>query len=554
MRASGPRGGPRSAAADPRHEIFIEKVSRSIAELQSNVNNLADVMVFLEVLGYNDRDAKNEGFADLFDLAQEVYQRVDYYDEAETDEASKAEERKIPVPSARKRLIESLSLATPWLGALALLYAFGVSLWLAWGLPIASVTALMVGVLLGLLISEGPLQAFTRIFMFYQAQGNMSECSRALKRSYFALVLLLAASVGILVASSVLLAVPPTLTALAAVGAVTISLHRIGFLPIYALKKTKVIVVSYGIALPLLAAVYFLTPAFFPDLVIRYLVALGAGLSVLSVFAWYYSTRSLVVQASYAVGKDIPSFYKPAFVNVDTIRSRFSVQFWEALPQYLFGTFFFVMIFGDRVLSWIANPVKAAGGVVLPMLFNSVYHAGADLALGVMFPVAIVQYVLLSSIHEELNNLSLDLPVTNTEEVDSFIRGKHARIMIITLGVAGFSALLAVLYGPILMARVGGSPISIRILYIAAVADIFLSVFVVNSSFIMLLNRPKTLAALAGVGASVVVAFGVILMPLGFQFIVYSYLAACFAAALGSTVVTWGLLRSPSSLFYSRFI
>ena len=531
----------------------MEKVSRSIAELQSNINNLADVLVFLEVLGYNDRDARKEGFPRLFELAQRVYDRVEYYDETGHEEDS-AKSQIIPVPSVRKRLVESLSLATPWLGGLALLYAFGVSLWLVWGLPLAPVTALIIGVFLGLLISEGPLQAFTRIFMFYQAQGNASECSRALKRGYAALGLLLGASVGVLFFSAAILSIPPYLAAFAAVGTVTISVHRIGYLPIYALKKTAAIVVSYGLALALLVAVYFDTLPYFPDPVIRYLVALAAGLGVLSAFAWYYSTKSLVIQTNVSLDGSVPSFYRPAFVNVDTIRSKFSVQFWEALPQYLFGTFFFMMLFSDRVLSWLANPVKEVGGIVYPLLFNSVYHAGADLALGVMFPVAIVQYVMLSSIHEELNNLSLELDVTRTEAVDAFIRRRHVKIMAVTLLVSGCTAVLVCLLAPGLMARVGGSPLSVRVLYIASAADVLLSVFVVNSSFITLLNRPKTLAVMTGVGAFTVVVVGVGLMPLGFQYIVYGYLAACVWVALASTVALSGLLRKPSSLFYSRFI
>jgi hypothetical protein len=532
----------------------VEKVSRSIAELQSNVNNLADVMVFLEVLGYNDADARRAGFADLFGLAQQVYQRVEYYDEMSGIDTTLANNQTIKIPSTRKRLLESLSLATPWLGGLALLYVFGVSLWLAWGLPIAAVTALMIGVLLGLLISEGPLQAFTRIFMFYQNQGNMSECSRALKRSYASLTLLLAGSVAVLEVSSLMLGIPPELMGLAAVGAVTISLHRIGFLPIYALKKTKVVLVSYGTALPLLVAVYSLGAPYFPDPVIRYLVALSAGLSVLSVFAWYHSTKSLVVQVSNSVRGDVPSFFRPNFVNVDTIRSKFSVQFWEAIPQYLFGTFFFVMIFGDRVLSWLANPVKSAGGVVYPLLFNSVYHSGADLALGIMFPVALVQYVMLSSIHEELNNLSTGLSVTETRRVDTFIRRKYSSLMKASLTVAAATALLVIILGPYEITRLGGSIVSVQILYVAALSDLLLTVFVVNSAFYMLLNRPKTLAGMTVAGAVTLVGLGVILSTFGFQFIVYAYLAATTVAALASTAGVFGLLRNPSSLFYSRFI
>ncbi len=550
---SGPGSGTNWPPSNQK-ELFVEKVSRSVAELQSNVNSLADVMVFLEVLGYTEADAKRAGYTDLFALAQDVYQRVEYYDE-DTGEGSLPQAAStIRIPSTKRRLIESLSLATPWLGGLALLYAFGVSLWLAWGLPIADVTALMVGVLLGLLISEGPLQAFTRVFMFYQAQGNVSECSRVLKRSYAALALLLAASVAVLEVSSVLLGVPPVLMALAAVGAVTISLHRIGYLPIYALKKTGAIVVSYGIALPLLVAVYEFTGTGIPDAVTRYLVSLSAALAVLSVFAWYYSTKSLVVHVRNAVGADVPTFFKPNFVNVDTIRSKFSVQFWEALPQYLFGTFFFVMVFGDRVLSWLANPVKEAGGVVLPMLFNSVYHAGADLALAVLFPVAIVQYVMLSSIHEELNNLSTGLSVTQTQRVDSFIRRRYANIMKTSLSVSAAAALVVLVVGPYEITRLGGSLVSVQVLYIAACADLLLTVFIVNSAFMLLMNRPKTLAAVTVAGAAVVMSLGVAVMPLGFQYIVYAYLAACATVGLASTLGVMRLMERPSSLFYSRFI
>jgi hypothetical protein len=255
------------------------------------------------------------------------------------------------------------------------------------------------------------------------------------------------------------------------------------------------------------------------------------------------------------LGKDLPTFYRPNFVNVYTIMSKFSVQFWEALPQYLFGTFFFMMVFSDRVMSWMSNPVKTVGGVIYPMLFNPAYHAGADLALGIMFPVAIVQYVMLSSIHEELHNLSVEYRVTQTKMVDSFLRRKHKTMMRISVSVSAAAALILVLLGPYQITRLGGSMISVQVLYIAACADLLLAVFVVNSSFLMLLNRPKSMVIMTLAGALIVVLLGVYLMPLGFQYLVYAYLAGCFTAALASVISVVKLLEgSPSSLFYARFI
>ena len=60
--------------------VFASKTARSISEIQQSVNNMADVLVFLEVLGYDDRTAKKNGFENLQELAKYVYNFVDAYD------------------------------------------------------------------------------------------------------------------------------------------------------------------------------------------------------------------------------------------------------------------------------------------------------------------------------------------------------------------------------------------------------------------------------------------------------------------------------------------
>lgn len=547
MTASGEGSG------DPTRD-YVEKAARSITELQPNVNNLADARVFLEVLGYDDAQAMKAGFEGLQGFAGEVFERVDFYEEGVPHQGEGSSYHRVKLPSARKRLVESLSLAAPWVGALALLYVFGVSLWLALGLGLGPETALMVGVFMGLLVSEGPMQAFTRVFMFYHSQGNVSECARALRRSYAAVALLLSCSVAVIFASAFALRIPWEMVALAAVGAVTIAVHRIGYLPIYALKKTSQVVASYGIALPLLVGVYVLTPVIVPDVVVRYLLSLGAALAVLSVFAWYNTKKSLVIDAEGLVGKDAPAFYRPTFVNVHTINSKFEVQFWETLPTYLSGTFFFILVFGDRILSWFGNPVKVVGGVTLPLVFNVAYHSGADFALAILFPVAIVQYVMLSSVHEELHNRSLDLPVTKTAEVDRFIRMKHAKATAATLASAAVAAALLFVFAPPLVYRLGAGELSVHILYVAALGDLLLAVFVANSSFMSLLNGANGQAAITAAGAAAVVGLGALVLPMGFQYLVYAYLAACALVATLSTAYLASLMKSPSDHFYARFI
>ena len=160
--------------------VFASKTARSIAEMQQSVNNMADVLVFLEVLGYDDRTAKKNGFDNLQELAKYVYNFVDAYDEQRPDASSSAME----VPSTKRRLAESLSMIFPWLGSLVLLFVTGVSLWMAWGLPADVTTAFLAGVFLGLVVTEGLLQNYNRLFSFYYSQTNIGEVKRSIKRSY----------------------------------------------------------------------------------------------------------------------------------------------------------------------------------------------------------------------------------------------------------------------------------------------------------------------------------------------------------------------------------
>src|SRR5438105_15796849 len=70
-----------SGEISPESRTFASKIARSIAEIQPSVNNMADVVVFLEVLGYSDSDAKKYGFDNLYSLGNYVYDFIDSFEE-----------------------------------------------------------------------------------------------------------------------------------------------------------------------------------------------------------------------------------------------------------------------------------------------------------------------------------------------------------------------------------------------------------------------------------------------------------------------------------------
>ncbi|HJS82801.1 MAG TPA: hypothetical protein VJ742_08220 [Nitrososphaera sp.] len=87
---------------------FGAKTARSIAEIQQSVNNMADVLVFLEILGYDENLVRRNGFSSMHHLAEYVYDFVDAYDDKDK-ETSIA----VPVPGRGRRIAEGLSMVFP---------------------------------------------------------------------------------------------------------------------------------------------------------------------------------------------------------------------------------------------------------------------------------------------------------------------------------------------------------------------------------------------------------------------------------------------------------
>jgi hypothetical protein len=532
--------------------VFASKTARSIAEIQQSVNNMADVLVFLEVLGYDDRTAKKNGFDSLQELAKYVYNFVDAYDEQRPDASSSAME----VPSTKRRLAESLSMIFPWLGSLVLLFVTGVSLWMAWGLPADVTTAFLAGVFLGLVVTEGLLQNYNRLFSFYYSQTNIGEVKRSIKRSYALAGVILSGTVAVLYGASVLANIPLELATIAAISTVTISIHRVSYVIMYALKKLAHIGISYSMAFATLAGVFFLAPDAIPDVTVRYFAALGSAFAVLSCFAIYHHYKIMGQSSTSIVAKNAPHFYSPLTVNDNTITSRLGVQVLECLPYFVYGTFYFVLLFADRAIAWFFNPaaVAAANGTILPLSFNSVYHIGADLALLVILPVAIIQYVITSPIYALVHNRAITLKVSESKKIDWFLQYSYRKLMAASIAVSIAGAVALNLAAPAVIGELGGSEASLRILAFASAGAVFLSMFVANGVFMIFLGKAKTLAEVALAAALIVIVGGVFLAQYGFENAVIAYLAATMFAGLASTVIMRVAIRKAGSLLFARYI
>ncbi|MDE1862525.1 MAG: hypothetical protein KGI33_06405 [Thaumarchaeota archaeon] len=533
--------------------LFAQKVARSVIEIESNVNNIADVVVLLDVLGYRNEDVKEYGFDDLFDLANHIYGFVDAYEDRERSREDYVKTFTMPIGGTTKRIAESLGMLFPFLGSLLLLFLTGASLWMVWGLPAQVSTALVVGVFLGLVVSEGMLHVFSKLFNFYLEQGNVGEIKRVLKKQYAVAGIVMSGTVGLLFAYGYFSHIPLGLVAISSISTVTISLHRLSYMVIFALKKLVHIILPYSAAFATIFVVYFMSSSLIHEATVRYFTALAVAFSILSVFAVYHNLKIVSLKPSSKISPDAPHFYKPRALTDKTLQSNFRVQFWESLPNFLFGTFYFIMMFSDRIISWSHNPIKI-GDVVLPLGFNSVYHVGADVALTIMVPATIIQYVMASPLYRQINNVSVTSRVSEVENIRSLIRGNYRRVFAISISASVITAIVINLVVPQLPAYHGVASDSIQIMRIASIGNIFLTVFSANAVYVGVINKLKPLAFTVLISAIVVGAGGLVFGRYGLEYITISYVVSTAVAAALSTLYLRRTFRNFSSIFFARYV
>jgi hypothetical protein len=535
--------------ARPRHaRVFAEKAARTIIEVQDDINSVADIAFLLEVSGITKEDLRLNGFADMYALALYISDFIDFHEIRRKDDSEAADPFLSVIPSMKVRLVESLALTFPWSGTMTMLYVSGISLWMASGLAPPTLTALILGAFLGIFITEGPWVAFQRPFLLSYSQLNICEAKRTVWRNFYVASLLTVVSAALLFLFGYLTGVPTGLVVVSVLALTTVSLHRASYMIIYALKKSKVLVLSYANALGLLLATYTFGSAAIPDPVIRYLAALGVAFLALSAFAVYAYLKIFGTDVQ-RLG-DYPSFYRPPTANKKTIKARVTTQLWESLPYHLFRSFFFVMMFGDRLTSWFFNPALAEGNRALPLLFNTAYHSGADPATLIFALTSLVQYVIMAPIFHEVSNFTLEHGITQMEKVDEFLKRRYRKVMVATIAT---SCGIALGLNFVAQTMVRASDVGLRILEIASIGNVFLCIFAANVMFAMFLFKIKGLAIISVIASMVLISGGYVLAQGGFENIVYAYLASSLIAAVVSSLRVVKMMKNAPSIFFARF-
>ena len=110
---------PKTLSRDSR--LFAQKAARSIVEIERNVNNVADIMVLLDVLGYNDKISAENGYESLYNLAKNIQGFIENYDDKEKNAAEIVNTFDTPIPTKKNLFSEGIGMMFPWIGSLILL-------------------------------------------------------------------------------------------------------------------------------------------------------------------------------------------------------------------------------------------------------------------------------------------------------------------------------------------------------------------------------------------------------------------------------------------------
>ncbi|HJU14663.1 MAG TPA: hypothetical protein VJ792_09440 [Candidatus Nitrosotalea sp.] len=542
-----------SSVSSRESTLFAQKVARSIVEVQPNINNTADIVVLLECLGYRVETLIQYGFENFYTLAKHLYDFIDVYETRDKSEDLFVKSFTMDLPKVSKRISEGVGMVFPWLGSLALLFITGVSLWMAMGFPASVTTAFVAGVFLGVIVTEGTLQVFNRLFMFYHEPGNIGEVKRLIKRSYLLIGAVLAVALGVVFVVGVFEKIPLHLIELTMVSAVTVSLHRASYMIIYTLKKAAILIMSYSIAFSILLSTYYFGQPLVHSEVTRYFTGLLLAFAALSAFS-VYEHYKLTKKITETLSGDKPHFYNPMSRTDKTLKSRFSVQLWEAIPFSLYSVFYVVTMFGDRVLSWIYNPAVFQSGYGLPMAFNPIYHTGADMAWLVLLPGSLIQYVMMAPIYIHMNNISLKIKISESKALDDFILSTYRRVLSVSMLATCLTAIILNVVAPPMMDHAGVPQLSIEVLRVASISNVFMSLFTVNSVFMMWMNKIKILTMLIMTAAFVVVTVGVLTVHGGLVNLAFGYLAGTAFIGIISAVYTRKTIRQASSIVFSKMV
>ncbi len=353
-----------------------ELVAFVLAQTGTPVDRWA-VAATLESRGLRDIDAvERYGYADIFELADEVYTRCG--ERAGEPVLTASDDPAVSLTARLRRFLrfygQGAFFAIPMVVQIASITVLGFGLWADVRFTVTQATAVSVATLMSMIVTGGFVQAIGRIGLFYREQGSHLLAEKVLRR-LIAVGAIVTCAIGLTgFATNLVMGWFPLGLALVALAYyLLLGAYWLVLAVLYAMQRRLAIIASTTIGIAVIGILGALTPL--PIYVAQW-IGLTAAIGAAAVWG-----QRLLHRAAGHVSGDLRLARLP----------RASIIAHAVAAYFVYGVLYYVFLFADRIIGWSAD----AATQPFVITFRTPYELGLDWALlALILTIAMLEYTI----------------------------------------------------------------------------------------------------------------------------------------------------------------
>lgn len=474
-------------------ETQNENIKSLITDIRDRIGRPVSnrvVVATIESLGIRNKDTESDyGLPSIYELADLIYYELTTSPEHKGVKNLKEREALLSGPKSiqvsdylwvkAKIFLEYYPKGVlhllPVVLQIACIILFGYSLWTFVGFNHVQSTAVVLGVIVGLVSTAGFVQVIGRQASFYwnhqdyvMVRETVNYLLRIGSKSIFGVL------VGIFLCNSFLHLYPFGVLFVAFAYAFLIGLLVLLLAPLHTINQRWVI--SVAITVATVIAIALKTYTVLPVYITHWL-----GISV----AILISKGFLILFFNRTIRKNSAK---------SNLRIRPNVLFYNNYRYFLYGLLLYVFVFTDRILAWSSTIENTAHPFVI--YFDKDYELGMDLAIIIFLLLAGVMEYSIASFARFLDisqkNTAYNAPESFTKTLRKMYRG-HIVMLWTTAVSVGLIVYLVITqsWGYRGQFQEELQPLSIRVCVIGGLGYVFLAWGILNTLYLFTLDRPS---------------------------------------------------------------
>lgn len=523
----------------------------SVKERNGKPINLHVVIATIESFGIREIDVKNDfGFETISELSKHIFNHLSQAKFIELKNKSQviAEKKQYKsiaisdyIVGRNKLFVKEYSTGIFHLLPVAIqivsIIFFGYSLWTYIGFNKLQSTAIVLGVITGLVATGGLVQVIGKQVSFYWYNEDYKMAKRAIYQIiYLGVKVLIVLFIFFFFSNIFIRIYPEIFIGLVFVYAFFIGLLLLTLAPLYTIKQRWVITVSIFSGTIVSLFLHFKTA-----INIYYSHWIGLTISILIPLIYLHFFFKKIIKSN-------KGFYNAT--------PRISLAIYRNINYFYYGTAIFIFIFLDRLLAWSSNLNR-----VLPyaIYYDKNYEIGMDLAILVFFLLAGVLEYSVASFSRRIDYYQRTITYKSFEEFNAKMLKmyyKNTRIFIISaIGIA------FLLY--LIITKPWGyeegfdetlSKLSIWVAVVGGFGYLFLTFGMLNVLYLYTLNQSKKPIIFISISFLVNLIIGLFLSRIvSYEYAVFGMFFGSFVFMVLTTKFTIKFFKNLDYFFYAAY-